>query len=240
MVLVGLAVAGVAVLIAIVVLAMGRGGEMGSARPDHPPLDLPGSRALAGTDVALLRLPIGLVGYHTAITNEALRRIAAEMADRDTKIAVLERRLSETQERLWRLEGMPPPRADADDRRPVVVRQSARRGPAGDADTVDLGVAVVAPGAAARTGDAPDGHGESGESGSGPDAVPQARRAVLPAPAVALPAPAETSAATTELPELPESPARSVRSAAVTAAPGGSDGARREPADIDSDEEETW
>jgi hypothetical protein len=237
MVMVGLALAGVAVLIAIVVLAMGRGGEMGSARPDHPPLELPGSRALAGTDVALLRLPIGLVGYHTAITNEALRRIAAEIADRDTKIAVLERRLSETQERLWRVEGMSAPQADEDDRPPVVVRQSGRRGSPRDADTVDLGVAIAAPDAAATSEDSPGGYGESGDPrGYAPHGAPEARRSALPAPAVALPASpdaasAEASAATTELP---------ARSAAVTAAPGGGEAGRRESADIDPAEEETW
>lgn len=109
MVMAVLIVAGVAVLITILALAVGMGGEMGGTHPDHPPLSLPERQALAGTDVALLRLPVGLIGYHVSITNEALRRIAAELSERDTRIAVLEQRLVEARERLQQLETAPPP-----------------------------------------------------------------------------------------------------------------------------------
>ena len=89
------ALAAVAVLAAIVVVAVGGGGELSTEHPDHPPLALPGRRAIGGTDAALLRLPLGLWGYHKQITDEALERFAYELTERDTRIAVLEQELAE-------------------------------------------------------------------------------------------------------------------------------------------------
>ncbi len=95
LVLITVALAGVAVLAAIVVVAVGGGGELSVEHPDHPPLALPGRRAIGGTDAALLRLPLGLWGYHKQITDEALERFAYELTERDTRIAVLEQELAE-------------------------------------------------------------------------------------------------------------------------------------------------
>jgi hypothetical protein len=92
------ALAAVAVLAAIVVVAVGGGGELSTEHPDHPPLALPGRRAVGGTDAALLRLPLGLWGYHKQITDEALERFAYELTERDTRIAVLEQELAETRQ----------------------------------------------------------------------------------------------------------------------------------------------
>jgi len=92
------ALAGVAVLAAIVVVAVGGGGELSAEHPDHPPLALPGRRAVGGTDAALLRLPLGLWGYHKQITDEALERFAYELTERDTRIAVLEQELAEARQ----------------------------------------------------------------------------------------------------------------------------------------------
>ena len=89
------ALAAVAVLASIVVVAVGGGGELSTEHPDHPPLALPGRRAVGGTDAALLRLPLGLWGYHKQITDEALERFAYELTERDTRIAVLEQELAE-------------------------------------------------------------------------------------------------------------------------------------------------
>lgn len=94
-----LAVAAVAVLAAIVVVATGGGGELSVEHPDHPPLALPGRRAAGGTDAALLRLPMGLWGYHKQITDQALERFAHELTERDTRIAVLEQELAEARRR---------------------------------------------------------------------------------------------------------------------------------------------
>jgi hypothetical protein len=95
------ALAAVAVLAAIVVVAVGGGGELSAEHPDHPPLALPGRRPVGGTDAALLRLPLGLWGYHKQITDEALERFAHELTERDTRIAVLEQELAEARQRLY-------------------------------------------------------------------------------------------------------------------------------------------
>ncbi|GAB3986156.1 hypothetical protein GCM10029978_100920 [Actinoallomurus acanthiterrae] len=95
------ALAALAVLAAIVVVAIGGGGELSVEHPDHPPLALPGRRSAGGTDAALLRLPMGLWGYHKQITDEALERFAHELTERDTRIAVLEQELAEARQRLY-------------------------------------------------------------------------------------------------------------------------------------------
>ncbi len=94
------ALAAVAVLAAIVVVAVGGGGELAPEHPDHPPLALPGRRPVAGTDAALLHLPLGLWGYHKQITDQAMERFAQELTERDTRIAVLEQELAEARRRL--------------------------------------------------------------------------------------------------------------------------------------------
>jgi hypothetical protein len=90
-----LALAGLAVLAAVVVVAMGRGGELAPAHPDHPPLRLPDERQLSGTDAALVQLPRALWGYQIDITDEALRRIAYALTERDARVAKLEHQLAE-------------------------------------------------------------------------------------------------------------------------------------------------
>jgi hypothetical protein len=95
------ALAALAVLAAIVVVAIGGGGELSAEHPDHPPLALPGRRSVGGTDAALLRLPMGLWGYHKQITDDALERFAHELTERDTRIAVLEQELAEARQRLY-------------------------------------------------------------------------------------------------------------------------------------------
>lgn len=95
-----IALAAVAVLAAIVVVAVGGGGELSAEHPDHPRLALPGRRVIGGTDAALLRLPLGLWGYHKQITDEALERLAYELTERDTRIAVLEQQLAEARREL--------------------------------------------------------------------------------------------------------------------------------------------
>lgn len=93
------ALAALAVLGAIVIVAVGGGGELSTEHPDHPPLALPARRPVAGTDAALLHLPLGLWGYHKQITDEALERFAYELTERDTRIAVLEQELAEARQR---------------------------------------------------------------------------------------------------------------------------------------------
>lgn len=172
-VMIVLALAVVAVLAAIVVLAMGRGGELGHSHPDHTPLQLAGDRRLAGTDVVLLRLPLGLFGYHTEITNNALRRIAGELTDRDTQIAILEQRLAEAEERLVELDGsgVRPPRPRSGDD-PVDAEPPGSAGPTNVRLTTAATTNPARP--AGHAGDelvATGGRGSGEGRGSGDDRV---------------------------------------------------------------------
>jgi hypothetical protein len=103
-VIVAIVLAGVAVVVAVVMLASGMGGELADTHPDHPPLPLPGNRPIAGTDAALLRLPLGVWGYHTRVTDEALRRLSYALTERDTRIAILEQQAAELRHKLESLE----------------------------------------------------------------------------------------------------------------------------------------
>src|SRR5260370_7524105 len=89
-VLVLMAAAIVAILVAVVMVAVGRGGEMAQFPNDYAP---PEFGALAATDVALLRPPTALWGYHMQATDEALNDIAMPLSDRDVRIAPLHRQL---------------------------------------------------------------------------------------------------------------------------------------------------
>ncbi|MEO3872660.1 hypothetical protein ABGB18_27930 [Nonomuraea sp. B12E4] len=93
--LVILAIAAIAILACVVLVSLGRGGELTEFPPDVPPLDLPEPGQLTAVDFMALQLPVNLVGYHTASVDETLRRAATAISARDTRIAVLEQRVSE-------------------------------------------------------------------------------------------------------------------------------------------------
>jgi hypothetical protein len=94
-VLVILAIAAIAILACVVLVSLGRGGELTEFPPDVPPLDLPEPGQLTAVDFMALQLPVNLVGYHTQSVDETLRRAASAISARDTRIAVLEQRVSE-------------------------------------------------------------------------------------------------------------------------------------------------
>lgn len=94
-VLVILAIAAIAILACVVLVSLGRGGELTEFPPDVPPLDLPDPGQLTAVDFMALQLPVNLVGYHTGSVDETLRRAANALSARDTRIAVLEQRVSE-------------------------------------------------------------------------------------------------------------------------------------------------
>jgi hypothetical protein len=94
-VLVILAIAAIAILACVVWVSLGRGGELTEFPPDVPPLDLPEPGQLSAVDFMALQLPVNLVGYHTQSVDETLRRAASAISARDTRIAVLEQRVSE-------------------------------------------------------------------------------------------------------------------------------------------------
>lgn len=93
--LVILAIAAIAILACVVLVSLGRGGELTEFPPDVPPLDLPEAGQLTAVDFMALQLPVNLVGYHTQSVDETLRRAANAISARDTRIAVLEQRVAE-------------------------------------------------------------------------------------------------------------------------------------------------
>ncbi len=75
----------------VVVVAMGRGGELSRDRPELP--GRPDFRTWS--DVANYRPPGALLGYHAAATEHALSLIARTIAERDAEIDWLRSRLAE-------------------------------------------------------------------------------------------------------------------------------------------------
>jgi hypothetical protein len=75
------------VLIVVVVLAVGRGGQQSVERAAYAPLDL---GPVSATDVALLRPPSGLWGYSVPATDAAMEQIAESIRERDVRIVALE------------------------------------------------------------------------------------------------------------------------------------------------------
>lgn len=79
----------VAVLFVAAVVSTREGPVMADAPPDAPDLGLPSGPVRAG-DIAGVRFGLAPRGYRMAEVDEVLDRLAAELADRDTRIAVLE------------------------------------------------------------------------------------------------------------------------------------------------------
>ena len=82
-----LLLAGLVILIAVILVAAGRGGELPAERADYAPLDLGPASA---TDVALLRPPTNAWGYNMQATDEAMAHIAESIRERDIRIVALE------------------------------------------------------------------------------------------------------------------------------------------------------
>ena len=88
-----LLLAGVVILVGVVSVAMGRGGEMAEFATDSLPPRL--DDVMTAADVAMLRPPSALWGYNVQATDEALSRIAQVITERDVEIAVLRQQLAE-------------------------------------------------------------------------------------------------------------------------------------------------
>lgn len=88
------------VVVGAVSLAVVGGGER-AALPDVPAErfadPLPPDRALRRADVEALRFPLTVRGYRMADVDDALGRVAAELAERDAHIAELEAALAGAQ-----------------------------------------------------------------------------------------------------------------------------------------------
>ncbi len=88
-VLIGVAVV---IVVGVIIVALGRGGELAQSTADFAPFEIDDVTA---TDVALLRPPPSLCGYNMPATDQALSRIAQTMTERDVEIATLRRQVAE-------------------------------------------------------------------------------------------------------------------------------------------------
>jgi hypothetical protein len=82
-----------AILAGVVVVAMGRGGELARDRP----AELAATDFRTWSDVASYRPPAALLGYHAGATEYALAQVARAIAERDAEIDLLRRRLAAAQ-----------------------------------------------------------------------------------------------------------------------------------------------
>jgi hypothetical protein len=115
-------IAAVVILVGIVLVANGRGGELSTERTDYAPLDLGPASA---TDIALLRPPTALWGYDMQATDEAMAQIAESVRERDVRIVALEQLVTD----LSREPAPPPlssPYLGARHRRPAEIPPAAR------------------------------------------------------------------------------------------------------------------
>ena len=167
-----LILASVAILAGVVVVAVGRGGEMAEFAADYPPFEP--DDLLTPTDVTMLRPPSALWGYNAAVTNEALGRIAQVVMERDIEIATLRKQLAQL-----RVAAEPSGTSASDSAASVEsdLAASADSEPAASADS-DL---------AASADSEPAASVESDLAASGGAAPAPA----VPAPTVPSPAPAE-------------------------------------------------
>ncbi|MGW3954388.1 DivIVA domain-containing protein [Streptomyces sp. NPDC004752] len=93
-------VVALAVVVAAVTLAVVGGGEsapLPEAAPERLHDPLPPDRPVGRADVERLRFPLAARGYRMADVDDALGRVAAELAERDARIADLESALVGTQ-----------------------------------------------------------------------------------------------------------------------------------------------
>lgn len=76
---------------AVAVVASGRWGAMGTAYDDRPDMTVPARQALTSVDIEGARFAVGVRGYRMDEVDTLLERIAREVAERDRRIADLER-----------------------------------------------------------------------------------------------------------------------------------------------------
>lgn len=94
-------VVALAVVVAAVTLAVVGGGDSEGPLPEVAPErlrdPLPPDRPVSRADVESLRFPLAARGYRMADVDDALTRLGAELAERDSRIADLESALSGAQ-----------------------------------------------------------------------------------------------------------------------------------------------
>ncbi|WP_432951130.1 DivIVA domain-containing protein [Kribbella sp. CA-253562] len=76
---------------AVAVVASGRWGGMSTAYDDRPDVSVPARQALSSDDIATTRFAVALRGYRMDEVDNLLERLGREVAERDRRIADLER-----------------------------------------------------------------------------------------------------------------------------------------------------
>jgi hypothetical protein len=155
-----LLLAGAIILVGVVIVAMGRGGEMAEFPSDN---QLPNLDALVtAADVAGLRPPPALWGYSTRVTDAALGRIARVVTERDVEIAMLRQQVAELRAKAA---------AASEAAGPGAAGELAAGGPPGVAGPQACPTGPDPAGAAP-----PGGPSAAARPGSEPAAVPRAAR----------------------------------------------------------------
>lgn len=75
----------VAVVAAVAMVVVGRGGGLAPALPDRPDVELPSDRPLTPNDLAQVRLSVTVRGYRMDEVDALLARLGAELAARDDR-----------------------------------------------------------------------------------------------------------------------------------------------------------
>lgn len=88
------AAAALAVLVGVVYVVLGKGGQLARFEADYLPLPLPDDRPVKAFDLARLVLPLAMWGYHVRAVDELLLRLTATLREREERIQDLEWRLS--------------------------------------------------------------------------------------------------------------------------------------------------
>jgi hypothetical protein len=91
-----LVLAALAILAGVIVVAMGRGGELAPSLADSAAY---GRELASAADVATFRPPAAFLGYSAQATDEALQQITRAMAERDAELAMLRREVAILRER---------------------------------------------------------------------------------------------------------------------------------------------
>ena len=163
--------AAVVIVVGIVVVAIGRGGELAQAPADTRPLS---AHIVTAADVALLRPPAALWGYDMRATDEALNMVARTVTERDVEIATLRRQLSDMQSGTVRTRDGEPDRSGDPGitapgfRPPAVPLHRGADGPARLTVDAEQWSAWARPGPAAPSED--DGeHRETGPGSGAPE-----------------------------------------------------------------------
>ena len=140
-----LIIAAVVILGGVIVVAIGRGGELAASAADVRPLD---TDIVTAADVALLRPPAALWGYDMRATDDALNRVARTVTERDVEIADLRQQIADMrsgQPHPWEALREPPrepPREAGDPRHAAGPPDAAGH----DAPEPDPGLGAPGPG----------------------------------------------------------------------------------------------